>query len=534
MTPYQPVEFTPSEAELLRPYFTNLTGPVFAVVNLPELVRAALFARAAQTSLGVRQLFVKEFAGELDTSVDQHLDASETLDEGPQRYSRVFLDHGDDSVAQLGGVHLVCEQATALMARAIWASPNLTSVQSFGGDDVETRVSGRHRYFRDPAILGSSVGTKYIAGMDRIFGAYQDLVPAMIEFEKSEHPRLAASDFVHHQAVRRAAVRSVRGVLPNGALCSIGIFASAQAFEQLLLRLRAEPLPEARDYAMLMLSELRRVLPAFFERVDDEDRGGAWSHYLGETRQATTQIARRLLPKVDLRGERSGDVELRTFDPSAEARVVAAMLQPVSTLPHSALTDAVAEMGIDDRLAVMRSYVGDRRNRRHLPGVALTAANYRFDVVADCSTFADLQRFPGIEAVAQRPAPGLGFDMPDSIHRADMDEVFEDAVILSEELYDLVVEEFPQQAPYTLSQANRLRFSLALDARDAIAFLESATEAHQPCGVVRIAREVHRQIAEVAGHQAIAAMMRFVDHHGNQARFGSSAAPSPVGHPASG
>lgn len=37
-----PEVFTDAEAEILVRYFTNLDGPVFALVNLPEVVKGAL------------------------------------------------------------------------------------------------------------------------------------------------------------------------------------------------------------------------------------------------------------------------------------------------------------------------------------------------------------------------------------------------------------------------------------------------------------------------------------------------------------
>ena len=42
---YVAEEFSAEEADILRRYFTNLDGPVFALVNLPEVVKGALFAR---------------------------------------------------------------------------------------------------------------------------------------------------------------------------------------------------------------------------------------------------------------------------------------------------------------------------------------------------------------------------------------------------------------------------------------------------------------------------------------------------------
>ena len=54
MTVYIAEDFTPDEADILRRYFTNLDGPVFALVNLPEVVKGALFARYSRTTKSLR------------------------------------------------------------------------------------------------------------------------------------------------------------------------------------------------------------------------------------------------------------------------------------------------------------------------------------------------------------------------------------------------------------------------------------------------------------------------------------------------
>ena len=48
---YAPEHFTDDEAAVLKPYFSNLDGPVFALVNLPEVVKGALIAVAVLLSL---------------------------------------------------------------------------------------------------------------------------------------------------------------------------------------------------------------------------------------------------------------------------------------------------------------------------------------------------------------------------------------------------------------------------------------------------------------------------------------------------
>src|ERR1700722_5218643 len=119
MFPYVEESFSDEESEVLRRYFTNLDGPVFALVNLPEVVKGALFARYSRSAKSLRRLFLDEFVGDLDVSGDHGIDATVGLQRAEQLYERVFFEYGDDSVAQLGGVHLACEQASNLLTKAL-------------------------------------------------------------------------------------------------------------------------------------------------------------------------------------------------------------------------------------------------------------------------------------------------------------------------------------------------------------------------------------------------------------------------------
>src|SRR5271167_3163770 len=119
MHPYVVEEFSPEEQTILRRYTTNLDRPVFALVNLPEVVKGALFARYSRSSKSLRRLFLDEFVDDLDVSGDLGVDATIGLRRAEQLYDRVFLEYGDDSVAQLGGVHLACEQSSNVLTKIL-------------------------------------------------------------------------------------------------------------------------------------------------------------------------------------------------------------------------------------------------------------------------------------------------------------------------------------------------------------------------------------------------------------------------------
>jgi thymidylate synthase ThyX len=112
--------FTPDERAVLEPYFTNLDGPVFALVNLPEVVKGALFARYSRSPKSLRRLYLDEFAQGAAHAVTP-IAGTERAE---QLYERVFFEYGDDSVAQLGGVHLACEGASNILTKVLeWGRP---------------------------------------------------------------------------------------------------------------------------------------------------------------------------------------------------------------------------------------------------------------------------------------------------------------------------------------------------------------------------------------------------------------------------
>ncbi len=509
---YVAEEFTAEEADILRRYFTNLDGPVFALVNLPEVVKGALFARYSRSAKSLRRLFLDEFVGDLDISGDATIDATVGLRRAEELYDRVFFDYGDDSVAQLGGVHLACEQASNLLTKVLeWGRLASYLEQSTRYIAYDTRLGGRYRYYRDPDVLTSSLGTRYVGDMDRLFDTYGELVTRMSDFYRAAHPKQSTdSDFVHRQAIRAKAFDAVRGVLPAASLSSVGIYGSGQALEALLLRMRAHPLTEARRYADLMLFELRKVIPSFLRRVDLPDRGGAWSSYIATTRATTSTIAEALF--ADVEPEATEAVTLVDYDPDGENKLIAAALYSSTHLSEQQVLARVHTLSIEDRIAILRAYVGDRSNRRHRPGRAFERTDYRFDVLTDYGAFRDLQRHRMLTIEWQPLTPSHGYSRPADIDTAGGTAAFDAAMTRSAALYDALVDRFPEAAAYAVSMAYRIRFTMQFNAREAMHMLELRSGPQGHPAYRRVAQEMHRLIAEEAGHRVVAEAMRFVDH----------------------
>src|SRR5947207_15117740 len=166
-------QFSPEERAALSPYFTNLDGPVFALVNLPEVVKGALFARYSRSPKSLRRLFLDEFlpSGPLGGPAPAALDTTRA----EELYGRMFFDYGDDSVAQLGGVHLACEGASNILTKVLeWGRLAAYLAQPTRYIPYDDLVAGRYRY-HVPRELEGDLHTRYVETLDAMFDTYRAL-----------------------------------------------------------------------------------------------------------------------------------------------------------------------------------------------------------------------------------------------------------------------------------------------------------------------------------------------------------------------
>jgi hypothetical protein len=208
----------------------------------------------------------------------------------------------------------------------------------------------------------------------------------------------------------------------------------------------------------------------------------------------------------------AGQVTLTDFDPEGEDKVIAAICYPHTNLPEHQVLARVQRMSHAERVSLMRAYVGARENRRHKPGRAFERTSYRFDVLGDYGAFRDLQRHRMLTIEWQALTPRHGYEVPAPITEAGLTDAWDDAMARSASLYDALVPAFPEQASYAVSLAFRIRYVMHMNAREAMHLCELRSSPAGHVNYRRVAQEMHRLIAEKAGHRAIAEAMSYVDH----------------------
>jgi thymidylate synthase ThyX len=501
---YPADDLTPAERERLRPHVTDLDGPVFALVNLPETVKGALFARYSRYPGTLRRLFLEEFADSLPAG--GQWDGREG-ERAAQLFERVFVGYGDDSVAQLGGAHVACEWVSNILTKVL-QRPRLAAYleQSTRYIAYDAPMpGGGFRYFRDP-----SLGQEYEAVMDDLFATYATAVPRVRAWVDGTYPRREGEpSAARARAVGAKALDLLRGLLPAASLSHMGIYASGQAYEQLILHLIAHPLPEARRYGEGLLRAVQAVMPSFVARVERPDRGGAWAEHLAARRAAGERWAARLgLAAADADDARPS-VRLLRVDGN-EDDLLAALLFEAAAYGEERIRRTVAALDGEERAALLADLVGERANRRHRPGRGFEALRYRFEIVSDYGAFRDLQRHRMLTVQWQGLTPDLGAGVPDEVAAAGEGDAYRAALDRSAAEYHRLVDAgHAAAAPYALCLGYRIRYVLDLNAREAMHLIElrSGREGHPAYRAV--AHEMHARIAE--HHPAVAAAMTHVD-----------------------
>lgn len=425
---------------------------------------------------------------------------------------RVITAYGDDSVQQLTGTHFVIENASNLLTKKLeWGRLAAYLEQSTRYIFFDQKdQNGKFKYYT-PTTLQPKHKVHYNQQMDLLFEKYSLLVQKLTDYVRTSSSEPAESrDGAWKAATRAQACDAARVVLPVATKSTVGIFASGQALESLIMHLQSDELAESRETGTALLKEARKVVPTFLERADKPDRGGAWIAYRAQTRANINKLVESndLQP---MKGESDNAVELTHYWPKNELDTLPHMLYEHSTLSLSELEAKTSQWSYAQKESAVKTYIGERLNRRHKPGRALETVHYNFDLLCDYGIFRDLQRHRMVDAMEwQLLTPHYGYETPQLVSSANFDDLFEECFELSMKLYQYLLEAgYTYEAQYATLLGHKMRWKVMLNAREAYHFMELRTSPQGHPGYRKLAKQMYDKIAEV--HPLIAEGMIFVN-----------------------
>ena len=523
--------FSPTDQRSLAPFFTNLTDDIFGL-KLPQEVAGALFSRYSRSNKSLRRIFLDEFLDEfLAEFSDESLantEAGNALQKARAFYERVLVGYGDDSVAQLGGAHIACENISNVAAKLledarVGIAPLEKSTRYVRFDSTDQQ--GEFLFAKEPTIMASHHRQAYLTGMRLLFEAYAAQMEPMlacmrhslpIETVEWKHPQTGApltyqdtasdtklrrwAEGAYRSTVRAQACDVLRQYLPAATLTNVGIFGVGQAFEHLLNKLYSQPLEEGQAIAQRMHTALNALIPSFVKRAQA-------SPYLADTYASVRTSAAQLLAASSV--QPSQPVQLIDYDEEAEDQILAAILYPHVRHPLQQLRTVVKNLSAEHRAQIFNTYIERRTHRREKPGRALEQAYYTFDIIGNLGLYRDLQRHRLLTQERQDFTTAHGYDIPQEIEQAGFKADFARTMDQTAELYEQIYPDFPIQAQYVVPFAYRVRWTMKMNLREAVHIgeLRSMPQGHPDYRL--IVQDMWRQIEAV--HPLLAQSAKFLD-----------------------
>jgi thymidylate synthase ThyX len=482
-------------------YVSNLDKNVFVLKNLPEVVKGALFSRYSRSAKSLREILREEFMLEFDeNSSDIQAVRSQKAE---AFYDRVLTGYGDDSIAELGSVHIALENISNIAAKAIedcriGISPLEKSSRYV---DFGTMVDGEYRYHLPPELefYSEAVDREYIEAMNFLFETYNNLYPRMLEYIHQSNPQTeGTSDTAYANAIKAKSLDCLRGLLPMCTTTNVGIHGNGRSLEYLIIKLKASPIEELQKLGFQIQSELDEIIPEFVKRSKNE-KGRASSTYIANREFKIEVITNEFLSKGEFDKEDSNEsiAVLTNYEAHGTDRVIAAIMYPHASNYHSDLIAVARSMTDDQKDALIKSYVGDRATRHIKIGRAFEEIYYNFDILADIGAYRDLQRHRMMSQSRQAFTCNYGYDVPIEVIHAGLEGAYRSAMDKAKNAYHAVYNVAPDLAQYVVPFGYKVRWRIKMNLRQAFHMIELRSTAQAHPSYRNIALSMYKLISTV-------------------------------------
>jgi thymidylate synthase ThyX len=521
-------EFTESQLKILQRYVTNTSSNVFALRNLPEVIKGALFSRYSRSSLGLRSLLLKDFILNEETAFQSIVglhsagdredheweDQVIAIKRAQNFYDRILDGYGDDSIGELGGAHLAIENISMIAAKVIedcriGGSPLEKSTRYIYFDQ---KVDGEYLFYREPILMASAFRETYVKTCNSLFETYSSLIPPLTDLIEKRFPKEHDVSKVAYTAALRAKVLDcLRGLLPASSLTNMGVYGNGRFFETLVQKLNCHNLAELQDIGKKSFHELSKVMPSFVRRADPNHK---YQRTFAEFREQMANDLKNLATRhtSSLHKMPSSGIRLINYDPESPYKVAAALLFEFSEAGLLELQECCHRLSEEELSRILDSASAFRENRRHKSPRALEHAPFTFEIVADFGVFRDLHRHRMLTQERQLLTCNLGYYIPSEILGTEMEEQYRKAMDEAKKVYEKIAEDLPEEAQYVVPMAFNMHWYFHINLRSLqwLCELRSASAGHPTYRF--IAQEMAKQIFKV--FPSFERFFKFVDFEG--------------------
>ena len=513
-------EFSIKEKKILSEHFSNTDDDVFAIITPKQVDRGALMSRYSRTNKSMRRIFLDEFL--------------KNKTRGEEFYTRVLLEYGDDSVAELGEAQIAIEDLSNIAVKKIEDRRIGLSYLEKSSRYVawNKKEKEKYRFYRDSEIMKSRFADMYEDTCNFSFDVYSKNIEPMINYVREKYPiekysfkdstdgkeklfsklkidgDIKSANMIYKGSTKAKALDILRGLLPASTLTNVGITGNGRAFEYLLTILGSSELKEERDLASKIKKELDTTIKSFVRRADDK-YGKAFQNYLKDIKNKSKSITLKEIKSKPVMGVVTNLVDYELEKISIDKILTSIFYEQSPSTSYQNILLQVKKMSKEKKIKIINEFVKLRTNRRHRPSRAFENIYYTFDLCNNFGMFRDFHRHRALTLERQLLTTDHGYNIPNEIKILGIEKDFKDSMNKTKETFEKIRKKYPEQGQYVVNFAYNYPYFMKFNLREACHLIELRTVPQGHVDYRQVAQQMFKQIKKV--HPNLSKIMKFVD-----------------------
>jgi thymidylate synthase ThyX len=512
-------EFTDAETKKLLKHFSNTDKSVFAIITPEQVDRGALMSRYSRTDKSMRKIFLDEFL--------------KNKNRGEEFYTRVLLEYGDDSVAELGGGQIAIEGLSNIAVKKIEDRRIGFSYLEKSSRYVswDKKINGDYKFFREPDIMKSRHADNYINACNFDFDVYAKNIQPMLKLIRENDPvqnykfkdhngkekkfsKLTESDNIksaqriYNAATKAKALDALRSLLPASTLTNVGITGNGRAFEYLLSIMFGSNLVEERELASQIKNELDITIKSFVRRSNDK-YGKILQKYLNDVKHNSMELSKLYAIGKPTKGSFVKLVSCETESDAVNNIISALIYEQSPSVEFSQIKKNVRKIPKKEKTQIIDEYAKIRKNRRHRPSRAFEMTDYTFDLLTNYGMFRDFHRHRALTLERQLLTTDHSYHIPNEVIELGIKKEFSECMDNTKNVFVEIRKKLPEQAQYIVNFAYNYPYFMKLNLREATHLIELRTVPQGHIDYRRIAQKMYKLIEQK--HPILSKILKYVD-----------------------
>ena len=512
-------KFSKNEKKKLINHFSNTENPVFAITTPKQVDRGALMSRYSRTDKDMRRVFLDEFL--------------KNKNRGEEFYTRVLLEYGDDSVAELVGAQIAIEGLSNIAVKKIEDRRIGFSYLEKSSRYVswDKKINGKYKFYREPTIMKTRHADKYLDACNLDFEVYTKNIQPMLKLirerdsidnyvfrDKSgkekkfsqlrDQDKIKSAGRIYNAATKAKALDALRSLLPASTLTNVGITGNGRAFEYLISILYSSELDEEKKLASQIKYELDKTVKSFVRRANDK-YGKALQLYLTNVREISQKLSKKHAIGTPSHGNKVKLVEYNTEFNSINNIITGLIYEQSPSISFTEIQKNVKKINSKEKIKIINELAAIRKNRRHRPPRAFEMVNYTFDLVTNYGMFRDFHRHRALTLERQLLTTDNGFDIPNEIIELGVEKEFNNCMNFTKDIFNLIRKKNPVQGQYVVNFAYNYPYFMNMNLREATHMIELRTVPQGHPDYRKVAQKMFNLIKKK--HPILSQIMKYVD-----------------------